>query len=743
MLEKALVDSIGAFFGMIKVYAKKVFNRLIIEEIMKTLRFTSWVILLFLFSSVVTFTQSDNQLFTIEETSYLEANKNQIITVGLDPLSGMDYFLMENGQAAGVVLEVFKLIERDTGLQFKLVTDQTWNQVYEGLQTGEIDILFGANETEERLKTMAFTKPLYQHPYAIFTHENTEMFTIGDLDKRVVGFMEGDFVVDALMKKYIYLSYEPVYYGNQTDLIEGLIEGKIDAAVFSGGSIIYKFLQEYPDMKYVAPIESIVSDLTLSVRKDQQVMWSILNKEIGHLISTGDIDKSIQKSEVSFIREIIGLTDSERQWLESGQPVAIGVTQDYLPIDYYEENQYLGVSGAILTEIARITGLNVDYVYSDFNTLHNRLINGGVDVLNIVRTDEREEYLNFTIPYSYERDIIVGLKSAEEVLDVYGLEGKRVAVVDGFWHDDYLRKNLVSVDIIKTLDIEDSMKSVLDGQADYFIENPTVVKFYIAVNEYYDLVEKGVTSSDSYLYYGISKRMPELHGIINKTLPIIDVRSLQREGYQSVPLIIDNSREVKLRLIIFLLIVALAFIVIRLKRALDDLISERAMTEVYKERQILEYTDVMTGLKNRNYYYKEIEAQINEDGQMLGVLMCDVDRLKYVNDTYGHPVGDQLIVEVAKLLRRVVGEEGSPIRMGGDEFLVLLPSYTEKQCMETQYRIEEEINALSIETAEGVKIDIALSTGYAVRANETETLEHVILRADNDMYMNKRRRWSM
>ena len=76
MLEKALVDSIGAFFGMIKVYAKKVFNRLIIEEIMKTLRFTSWVILLFLFSSVVTFTQSDNQLFTIEETSYLEANNH-------------------------------------------------------------------------------------------------------------------------------------------------------------------------------------------------------------------------------------------------------------------------------------------------------------------------------------------------------------------------------------------------------------------------------------------------------------------------------------------------------------------------------------------------------------------------------------------------------------------------------------------------------------------------------------------
>lgn len=655
----------------------------------------------------------------------------------------MDYFHVENGQATGVILEVFKQIEIDTGLEFKLVSDQTWHQVYEGLHTGEIDILFGANETDERLKTMAFTRPLYQHPYALFTHKGTEMFTIGDLDKRPVGFMGGDFVVDALMQKYIYLSYDPVYYDDQTDLIEGLIQGEIDAAVFSGGSIIYKFLQEYPDIKYVAPIENIVSDLTLSVKKEEELLWSILNKEIEHLIKTGDIDRSIQKSEVAFIREIIGLTESEREWLESGEVVSVGITKEYLPIDYYDYQEYLGVSGAILSEIARITGMTVDYVYSDFNTLHEELLDGGVDILNIVRTDEREEYLNFTMPYSYERDIIVDLKSAEEVLDVYGLEGKRVAVVDGFWHEDYLRKNLLSVDIIKTLNIEQSMQSVLEGQADYFIENPTVVKFYIAVNEYYDLVEKGVTSSDSYLYYGVSKSMPELHGIINKTLPIIDIRSLQRKGYQSVPLIIDKTKEVKLWLIICLLIIVLGFIVICLKRALEDLISERAMIEVYKERQILEYTDVMTGLKNRNYYYKEIEAQVNENGQLLGVLMCDVDRLKYVNDTYGHPVGDQLIVEVAKLLERVVGEDGWPIRMGGDEFLVLLPTYTERQCIETQHRIEEEIKALSIETSQGVKIDIALSTGYAIRASEIETLEQVILRADNDMYMNKRRRWSI
>ncbi len=103
---------------------------------MKTIRFIGWVIIFILLTHVISFAQSDKQLFTTEETSYLKGKKNQIIRVGLDPLSGMDYFLMENGEVAGVVLEVFKLIERDTGLKFKLITEPKWNQVYNGLHTG-------------------------------------------------------------------------------------------------------------------------------------------------------------------------------------------------------------------------------------------------------------------------------------------------------------------------------------------------------------------------------------------------------------------------------------------------------------------------------------------------------------------------------------------------------------------------------------------------------------------------------
>jgi len=706
----------------------------------KYIRFVCSVIVLTFFSTISFGTSGDLE-FTQNEKRYIDQNQGKELSVGLDPLSGMDYFITEGGQEFGLVLEVLELIEEETGLKFKIVADRTWNEVYEGLHSSEIDILFGANETEERLKAMSFTEPLYEYPYVIFTNQSTEMYSIGDLDNQRVGFMEGDFVVDVLAENYIHLSYQPIFYRDQEALFQALNKNTIDAAVFSGGSIIYKFLYEHPELMYVAPIDSIVSSLTFSVKKENQVLDDILDKVIDKLRREGKIQEKIDEVTVEFIREIIHLTADEKRWLLEDGVVNVGITKDYLPIDYFELDQYLGVSGAVFSEISKLTGMKMVLVYDEFNTLHDGLLDGRVDILNIVRTEERESYLNFSTPYSYERDIIVGLRTAEEVLDVYGLEGKRVAVVDGFWHEAYLKKNLLSVDIVKTQDIVGSMNAVLGGQADYFIENPTVVKYYINTHEAHELLEKGVTSSDSYLYYGVTKRKVELLSIINKVLPIIDLDAIRKTGYQSVPVRVEKKREMRLLLIIIMLITVIGFIVVKLRHVLEELVSSQATTEILKQRQILEYTDVMTGLKNRNYFYKEIEPRENLSSGSLGILICDIDKLKYVNDHYGHPSGDQLIIEVAHLLQSFENDDVVVIRMGGDEFLMLLATYDQARCRKLTELIEDEVRQLKIETDDGFALEVLISMGYAVRAQD-ESFDQVILRADNNMYLNKKRRKS-
>jgi diguanylate cyclase (GGDEF)-like protein len=98
-----------------------------------------------------------------------------------------------------------------------------------------------------------------------------------------------------------------------------------------------------------------------------------------------------------------------------------------------------------------------------------------------------------------------------------------------------------------------------------------------------------------------------------------------------------------------------------------------------RERRITElaYSDPLTGLPNRALFNDRIQqavAAATRQGTHLAVLQMDLDRFKYVNDTLGHQMGDQLLREVARRLGATLHRRGDTVaRLGGDEFAVLLP----------------------------------------------------------------------
>ena len=86
-------------------------------------------------------------------------------------------------------------------------------------------------------------------------------------------------------------------------------------------------------------------------------------------------------------------------------------------------------------------------------------------------------------------------------------------------------------------------------------------------------------------------------------------------------------------------------------------------------------TDEMTGLYNKNKLLATIEKR-TYDYQQVAIVYWDINRLKYVNDTYGHFAGDQMIVKVAQSIRIALGDAGMAFRYGGDEMLALIPGGT-------------------------------------------------------------------
>ncbi|KDR93991.1 diguanylate cyclase (GGDEF) domain-containing protein [Peptoclostridium litorale DSM 5388] len=144
--------------------------------------------------------------------------------------------------------------------------------------------------------------------------------------------------------------------------------------------------------------------------------------------------------------------------------------------------------------------------------------------------------------------------------------------------------------------------------------------------------------------------------------------------------------------------------------------------------------DNLTGLSNRTYFEEEIESIDRSCCIPVGLMICDVDGLKFINDTMGHPTGDRLLVELGNILKSTFEHIGFIARIGGDEFAAILPRCNEDMVKEYRKELTERITQYN---RENDNLIISMSTGFAVRADETRSMNDVYREADNNMYREK------
>ncbi|SEF54967.1 GGDEF domain-containing protein [Vibrio hangzhouensis] len=176
----------------------------------------------------------------------------------------------------------------------------------------------------------------------------------------------------------------------------------------------------------------------------------------------------------------------------------------------------------------------------------------------------------------------------------------------------------------------------------------------------------------------------------------------------------------------FLMVTALFYVVIRL----EELKTKR---EKLKLAEIAIRRDEMTGLYNRAAL-RDSSLKYAIEKQGLAVIAIDGDKLKSINDTFGHHVGDEAIVFIARCMQACFRESDYLIRSGGDEFLVLLPGCDERTAQSLASRLASEVRAKSFGTQQ---LSLNISFGVAV-VEEAETLESAIQRADSRLYQVKR-----
>ena len=295
------------------------------------------------------------------------------------------------------------------------------------------------------------------------------------------------------------------------------------------------------------------------------------------------------------------------------------------------------------------------------------------------------------------------------------------------------------------------------------------------------------TLQDIYRHYGATKEHSFLH-LINNQRMFIGVDEYQKEGLNwviisALPetlLLAKVARNIKTTIILLVLAVAVLFIINfiatrKLLQPMNNLLEVaehfsagelQLRAEVIRRDEIgriaeafnkvadkmsglinnlenivearteeLEYLnchDPLTGLKNRRCFENALQEIDNEEHLPLSVIFADINGLKMTNDIFGHAAGDQLIKKTAEILKDSCKENDIIGRVGGDEFIILLPNTSGEGITE----IIEKINS-SLRQANVAAIKCSISMGFDTKTTQAQSMEEIMANAENKMYKDK------
>ncbi len=242
--------------------------------------------------------------------------------------------------------------------------------------------------------------------------------------------------------------------------------------------------------------------------------------------------------------------------------------------------------------------------------------------------------------------------------------------------------------------------------------------------------------SPGYIYYNASEQFEEARSVLPWLADDID------EFYN------NETLEATMERIYHSPILGKRVLIVKLHRMLDVSnkfegtiviftdITERKKNE--EQLKIMSFHDMMTGLYNRTYMMQEIVRLSTGRFNPIGVISCDIDGLKLVNDSLGHSAGDILITTVSKIILRCFRGSDVAARVGGDEFLVLLPLSSSEVVQAACQRLR---GAMAEHNLKNETAPISISIGWSTGIPQTyKDMEDLIKAADSQMYKEKQTR---
>ncbi|SCY47075.1 GGDEF domain-containing protein [Butyrivibrio sp. INlla14] len=165
------------------------------------------------------------------------------------------------------------------------------------------------------------------------------------------------------------------------------------------------------------------------------------------------------------------------------------------------------------------------------------------------------------------------------------------------------------------------------------------------------------------------------------------------------------------------------------------------LTAIYMSLQNeFSYLDKLTGLYNRAFLDYILDSYSKDQGARMGGIMIDVDRFKKINDTFGHSVGDEALIDTARVITLSKPDKAVAVRFAGDEFILILKGTSEEALKRVVKNIRDELELFN--ETEGRQYQLSLSIGYTLFDPEKDNVDSFFRHMDDNMYEEKIRKHS-
>ncbi|MEA3405342.1 MAG: diguanylate cyclase [Pseudomonadota bacterium] len=381
----------------------------------------------------------------------------------------------------------------------------------------------------------------------------------------------------------------------------------------------------------------------------------------------------------------IEFSEVELAWIKQHPVVKVAVDNAWRPIEYVsEENGFTGIAAGYLNYLSNKTGIDFQPAQDlNWSEAVNKMKSQELDMYSaVINTPERRQYTRYTEPYIKFPMMIATQKGEPFIDNMKRLKSKVVAVVKDYASQENMSKHYPNIELLLVKTANEGLEAVSQGRAYAYIDNLAVISHSIQSNNLTNIQITGETPFRADIAMAIRKDWPELRSIIQKTLNGMseETRSKLTDPWLKV----SYKKEFEWQTLITILVPLTLIIIIisiytrRLRSVNKDLIAtQQQLTHSNKSLEKLSETDYLTGCYNRSYIDRIMKQETlrtkRYDGS-LSLILIDLDDFKKVNDTYGHLVGDEVLISTANWIQSTIRETDAFGRWGGEEFVLICPN---------------------------------------------------------------------